>query len=223
MKRVPDIAANEIERLRRNGVTVSDDDVVWLSCLGYRVENPDGKTIEAVGTLGGVRLSDNTLLRPLTLLAGSWLKRFGTVFGPAADLYAVAYAMAFPDKLHLSDPAGAVVDDVNSWTASLPVPRQELETAVSRMLNDDSPHDPDAKTVPAEKVVGLLVAATGLPAEYWDAHSWEQVDCVYSGIIRYAAMLSAAPSDPDNAESRASLRSFALAIQEITKRGDHKP
>jgi hypothetical protein len=222
MRQVPDIAAVEIKRLRELEIKLSDDDIVWLSCLAYQVENPHGQTIETSGISNGVLLSNGIRLKPLTIKASEWLKRYGCVFTGISELYAVAYAMANSTKISTEHSILSVVDNVKNWGASLNVSMTELENAVSRILADDTPKNPDAKPMTPSEIIGLLVAATGLPAEHWNNQTWEHLSNVYSGIRLYASMFSETQNNPEAQESRAALKYFALAIQEISNRGGNK-
>ncbi|MCK9326469.1 MAG: hypothetical protein M0P69_13345 [Bacteroidales bacterium] len=220
MRKVPDIAAVEIARLRKLGIKLSDDDVVWLSCLGYQVENPNGQTLEASGIIDGILLSDGTYLRPLTIRGSKWLSRYGPYLYLIDDTCVVAYAMSNSDTLSFDKNVVDVFDDVSAWMKSRKSSRNELKSALSRLLFSDVPRNPDSKPASMEEIIGLLVAATGLPAEYWDNQTWGKVDSVNSGILFYASMLAGTAKRQESAASRASLKNFALAIREITQRKD---
>lgn len=215
MREVPDIAAVEIERLRKQGITVTDNDVVWLSCLGYRVANPNSQTLEASSIYDGVMLSNDMMLKPLTVRASEWLGRFGCVFADIADVFVVAYAMANRDKLKLDEPVKTVVSDVCAWIYSLNVSAEEVKTAVARLLADDTPDNPDVKYMTTDELIGLLVASTGLSAKHWEKQTWAQVGYAYDGMMTYASIISELGSNPETQSSRAALKDFALAIQEI--------
>jgi len=218
MRNVPDIAVMEIKRLRDDGVKVTDDDVVWLASLGYKVENPRGQTLEAAGLIEGVRMSNNVFLKPLTVCASKWLKRYGNLFSDASDPYAVAFAMACPDKVVELKSAKDSISAVYNWTASLNVSNAELVRALAYLLSDDSPPNPDAKKIDAEKLIAMLVSITGLPFEYWEKQNWIKVNDAYSGAIRYAIMLNENYENPDSIESKEALRELLLAIKEIRER-----
>lgn len=218
MRNVPDIAAMEIKRLRDDGVKVTDDDVVWLASLGYKVENPRGQTLEAAGLVEGIRLSDNTFLKPLTVCASKWLKRYGNLFSDASDPFAVAFAMANPDKTAELKNAKDSISAVCEWTASLRVSHSELVRALACLLSDDSPTIPDAKKMDSEKIIAMLVSITGLPFEYWEKQQWIKVNDAYSGAIRYAIMLNENYENPDSVESKEALREMLFAIKEIRER-----
>ncbi|MDD5596923.1 MAG: hypothetical protein PHV82_03195 [Victivallaceae bacterium] len=218
MRKVPDIAAVEIARLRKLGIKLSDDDVVWLSCLGYQVENPNGQTLEASGIIDGILLSDGTYLRPLTIRASRWLSRYGPYLYLIDDTCVVAYAMAVSGALSLDRNVLDVFDDVSDWVNTRNITQGELERAVARLLASDTPHKTGEKKTDISEIIGFLVGATGLPAEYWDKSSWDHLDCVNSGVLRYASILAGTAKQQESAASRAALKNFALAIQEITKR-----
>jgi hypothetical protein len=217
LRQLPDIAAVEIAKLRKLGVALTDDDVVWLATLGYRVENPTGQTAEAAGCSEGLRMSNGVILRPLTVRASRWLDRYAHVFPLQNEIYAVGYAMAHDTSA--ANSASAAVDAVGAWADNLNVPAEELTRAVSRLLHSDLPDDPEHKPVDENKIIALLVAATGLPAEHWHLSTWRTLAESYGGAIRWAEMLAGTGKDPDAAESKTALRQFALAIQAITERG----
>jgi hypothetical protein len=219
MRKVPDLVAAEVARMRADGVPVSDDDLVWLASLGAAVENPRGQTPEAAGAHDSIRLSDGTVLRPLTLRAEAWLARFGPAFEDRADLFAVAYALSHPSSLPPDCSARKAVALVLEWAGGLEVARAELAGAVARMMRSDEPRNPEAKPVTTEEVIALLTAATGLPAEHWMAQSWATVDATHAGVMRWASMLSLAGGDPDAAESKSALKRLALAIQVVREKG----
>jgi len=220
MRKVPDIVAVEINRLRKLDIAISDDDVVWLSCLGYLVESPNGQTLEASGIADGVLLSNEIVLKPLTVQASKWLKKYGGVNFRVDDTLVVAYAMANSDDLTFDKRISKVVKAVRKWTSSLKITLGEIEVAVARMLANDTPEKPGGKILSTEEVIALLVAATGLSIEYWNAQTWEHVNDVYSGVVKYASMLSPLGGNPDAEASKAALKNFALAIQEISNRGN---
>jgi len=218
MRNVPDIAVIEIKRLRDDGVKVTDDDVVWLSSLGYKVENPRGQTIEAAGFVDGIRLSDDSILYPLTVCGSHWIGRFGKLFRGKFDTYAVALAMTCPLRVSALKTATESVKAVAEYADALKVEYSELVNAVSRMLEGDAPQDPNVKKSDPDKLIAALVAITGLSFEYWDTQSWIRVNDVYSGAFRYAEMTSGMVSSPDATESKSALRDMLLAIKEIRER-----
>ncbi len=218
MRQVPDIAAVEIDRLRKDGVVLSDDDIVWLASLGWRIENPKGQTMESAGLSEGTRLSNGETLFPLTVSASRWLHKYGPVFSENADLFAVAFAMIFPGRVAKLKTAKESVSAVGEWADSLTISHAELVRAVGRMLSSDAPHDPDAEPEDTDRLIASLVAITGLPFEYWNSQSWAQVGAAYSGAIKYALLARDNIDNPDAADSRAALRSLLLAIKEIRER-----
>lgn len=218
MRAVPDIAAAEISRLEKRGIAVTNDDVVWLSCLGYRVENPNSQTLEASNICEGVMLSNGIMLKELTVRATEWLNRFGVIFPDKADYFIIAYAMANPKNLHLDDAVKKVVLDVSKWVSVLNVSASEIETAVARLLADDAPENPKSEKMTTPEMVGLLVAATGLKAEYWHAQTWDMIDKTHDGIIKYASLMSDVAESPESQLSKIALKDLALAVQEIAER-----
>ena len=222
MRHVPDIAAVEIERLREDGVEPTDDEIVWLASLGTAVENPDGRTQEAAGLIDGLRLSDGTVLKPLTFYAEKWLGRVGGVFSGRMELAAVAYAMCCGDILDINRPLKRALSDVRAWIESLRVAPDELARAVSRMIGDD---DRPARTSDAqaagqcrETLIGLLVAGTGIPRESWERQPWVAVDRAHAGLLKYAAMIAGTEYDPEKEASKKALKNLGLAIIEIREK-----
>lgn len=218
MRSVPDIAAMEIKRLRDDGVKVTDDDVVWLASLGYKVENPRGQTLEAAGLVEGILLSNGDILYPLTISSSRWLGRYGNLFLGKMDTYAVAFAMCHPKLVAKLKSANESVSAINDYANALAVQYNELVNAVSRMVLRDAPHDPESKNSDSDKIVASLVAITGLPFEYWNNQPWIRIQNTYTGALQYANILSAIPATPNSAESKSALRDLLLAIKEIRKR-----
>ncbi len=219
MRQVPDIAAVEIDRLRTEGYTVSDDDVVWLSCLGRLVEQPANATLEASGIIDGIRLSDETVLKPLTLIAERWLKKYGPVFGKKAELLVVAYASAYPERLDMSASAKAVVRTVAEFGDNLRVSPGEIEAAVVRLLDRDTPENPDHENkIDMDSLLGFMEASTGLTREYWEQQDWMKIDSTHRGIMKYVAMMAGSDYDPDAQASRIALKNLILAVNEIRGR-----
>ena len=219
MRSVPDIAIIEIKKLRESGIKLTDNDIIWLASLGYKVENPKGQTIEAAGFADGIRLSDNQILKPLTVCASKWLKKYGNLFSEASDLYAVAFAMCKPELILKLKSAKESIQAVCHWTATLKVSNPELVRAVDSILADDAPINPDVQKVDTDKLIASLVAITGLPFEYWEKQSWIKVNDVYSGAIKYAMQLSENSGNPDSIETKEALKDMLLAIKEIRERG----
>ena len=221
MREVPAVAAAEIERLRADGVVVTDDDVVWLASLGRRVECPNGETPEAVGIRYGIRLSDGTIMRPQTIGASAWLDRFGDVFGGDNSAYIVAFALCHPlEVLQSFGNASDVVDAVNDWRAGLAVTYDEMCDAMARILDGDAPPrtENDDEPESTESKLAKLVAITGLPFEYWEQQTWARAGAVDSGAFRWAMMLSPFGENARQSESREALRDLLRAIIHIRER-----
>jgi len=218
MKHVPDIAAVEIDRLRKDGINLTDDDVVWLASLGYKIENPKGRTLEAAGIVDGITLSNGEILNPLTVAASKWLGKYGNLFPDRGDIYAVAFAMIYPNRVSVFKSAKESIEAVGQWGDNLKISHSELVAAVSRMLSGDAPRDPERKTVDTDKLLATLVAVTGLPFEYWDKQSWVKVNNVYLGALKYAMMMRDSVDNPDADESREAVRNLLLAINTIRKK-----
>jgi hypothetical protein len=217
MKQIPDIAAEEIARLRREGIAVTDDEVVWLACLGWKVENPRGVSSEESGARESLALSDGTVIRPLTLRASSWLDRYGSMFSGSRELIAVAYCMC-NRAVDLDATTAETVAAVNAWAGSLDVTPGELEKAVARMLpSDEVPRKPE-KPQSITDLIGFLVAATGLPHEYWLDQTWVTVDATQTGIIRHAAMIAQNGGDPDDIGNKEAFAAFIRAVEEVRRR-----
>ncbi|MFA5321384.1 MAG: hypothetical protein WC373_01815 [Smithella sp.] len=218
MRCVPDLAAVEIDKLRKADIPISDDDIVWLSSLACRVENPDGQSAESAGIIDGIRLSNGEIMRPLTVCASKWLHKYGPVFGDNTDIFAVAFAMIYPERVTELRTAKDSILAVSDWTEKLNVSVNEIAHAVERMLSNDDPHDPDAKKIDTETIISMLVTVTGQPFEYWKKQSWVNVNNAYTGAIKWAGMLSEQMENPDAKGSREALKDLCLAINEIRNR-----
>jgi len=219
MRNIPDVAQAEIETLRADNVELTDNDIIWLASLGERVENPKGCTKEAAGLQGSIRLSDGTALKPLTLRAENWLTEVGQHFNNRGELFAVAYASANPERLDITAAPKQIVKIVKRWGYKLKVTKDELETAVNRLVSDDAPADENPpEGTDTEDLLGMLVAATGLPREHWEMQTWDEIDRTHAGLVRYACMVSGNEFDPDTQTSKMALRDLALAVKEIRNR-----
>jgi hypothetical protein len=224
MRRVPDIASVEIASLRKAGITVSDDDVVWLSCLAHAVENPTAKTRETAGFERLVRMSDGTVLAPLTVAASRWLEQYGCIFADVMDLFSVAYAMVRTHDFSLSQSARQVVDSVTEWAGALRVSPNELAIAVDRLLSSDEPIPIEKpKPVDLDRVIAKLAAGTGQPAEYWQAKTWAEIETAHGGLYDHASMIAEYKDSPEAAESKAALKRLAAALREVRDRGEVTP
>ena len=217
MRQMPDIAAVEIERLRDDGIQLTDDDIVWLASLGDAVENPDGTTKEAAGLIDGLRMSDGTILKPLTMYAEKWLKKYGAIFSGRMELAAVGYAMSHAESLDVTESKKAVMAAVREWIEGIKVTPDELKSAVSRMIGDSDQPKQDPPKLDRESLIGFMVAATGLAREYWEHEPWVAVDRAHSGIMKYAAMIAGTEYDPDKHAGKQALKNLGLAIIEIRK------
>jgi hypothetical protein len=222
MRRVPDIAAAEIARLRADGIDPSDDDIVWLSSLGRRVHCPRGLTPEAADIRYGVRLSNGERLAGLTVAASDWLARWRDMWPEGEDIYPTAFALRSGVDFDELDTASKVVNSVADWRAGLNVSIDELVGAVERMLGVDSPspeREEDDEPTDTESVIETLVAATGLPAEYWRDKTWAHVAGVNRGLTHWASMIGQYGGDGiDQRESKQALTELAMAIDEIRRR-----
>lgn len=220
MRCVPDIAAVEIASMRKSGITVSDDDVVWLSCLAMAVQNPSAKTKETAGFEKLIRLSDGTVLAPLTVSASRWLEQYGCMFADIMDLFSVAYAMVRTHDFSLSQSAREVVESVTEWTANRRVSPNEIAGAVDRLLSSDEPSPAkESKKVDLDRIIAKLTAGTGLPAEYWQTKTWTEIETAHGGLYDYAAMIAEYKDSPEASESKAALSRLAAGIREVRERG----
>lgn len=218
MQMVPDIAVVELKRLRAQGIAPTDDDIVTLATLGAAVERPTHKTAEAAGFRAFVRLSNGTILRPITVAASRWLDGMAPVCKPPADLYAVAFAMSGRAPA-AETPLAQSIDALGSWAAGLAVSHAELAAAVTRMTGAaDAERQPDADEIDPDAILRTLAVVTGQPAEYWERQTWAEVGATYSAAVRWATRLVEHVEDPEAAESREALRRFLFAVEAIVRR-----
>lgn len=224
MRTVPGIATLELRRLREDGIEPTDDEVVWLASLGQRVESPKGQTKEASGFTGACRMSDGTVLRPLTLRADAWLAEYGSAMVGSLDILAVGYAASHLYSLEFDIPAREAVKAVKTWGKRLNVAPEELRSAIEKVIGvDDAPDKPESdedeedKPLDSEALIGTMVAGTGLPREYWENESWVAVEHAHSGLMKYAAMVSGGEYDPDKATGQKALADLSRAVIEIRK------
>lgn len=224
MREVPAVAADQIARMRADGVVVDDDDVVWLASLGRRVEHPTGQTPEAAGIRHGITMSDGTTLHPQTVGGSMWLDRFGGLFGNAESLFAVAFVLCHSvPELRMLNQSSAVVDAVNEWKAGLAVSVDELATALDRVLATDAPpptpQESEREPEDPESTIARLVAVTGLPFDYWEEQTWARALAADSGAFKWAMMLSPFGGSQKQSESREALRDLLRAVVSIRNRG----
>ncbi|NLE66055.1 MAG: hypothetical protein GX608_01375, partial [Lentisphaerae bacterium] len=98
------MAADAIAELRRDGIEVLPEDVLWLNHLAGKVIRPTAA--DELTMLDPPVPCGNVLLWPLSIGARIWLERYGRPwFSGAGDMetLAIAYAMAHsrqPDKLN---------------------------------------------------------------------------------------------------------------------------
>jgi len=219
MRCVPDIAVAEIRALRASGVVVSDDDIVWLSCLAHAVEFPALRTRECAGFDKAIRLSDGTILHPLTVAASKFLEQFGRIFADSMDLFSVGYAMVRTHDFTLTQSARSVVDAVVAWTENLKVSPTELAVAIDRLLASDEPIIASSGSkIDVDRLIAKLSAGTGQPAEYWQSKTWAEIETAHGGLYDYCAMIAEYDDAPEAAESKAALKRFAAGLKEVRER-----
>jgi hypothetical protein len=223
MSLIPAITKQELADLRAEGITPTDEEAAWLLDLGRAVERPAGHTDYALA--GAPVRCGNVVLWPASIASATWFddvacKQFKS---PLMQTYCLAYAL-----IHARNPAiewetltsyKSARDAVNSQALRLRCTLHELRSAIARLLPQlDSPHPVRRKprTDPAGPgIVPSLVAATGLPAAYWDRQPMS-----FAAECLHAVLQQNAEGEVQGWEDicyRSAMNEFALAADAIRR------
>ena len=179
-----DLAATEIEGLRREGVVLSDADVVRLNALGWDVQTPALRRSLSRGVpveVGGV------FLWPLTLHAADWIDRVGKhleasfmdrirhpVTAPNLCAFTLAYAMAhcYAGGDELEAEGRRAVKAVLSWAATLRCRAvavvETMEQVAEQDIKPSLPPGADGKEMTIGDFSALLASTNGATPELWE-------------------------------------------------------
>ena len=228
MQRCPEATRAEIELLQADGITPTLDELAALMHWGALVECPEGR-VGPQPEDAPIEVGER-ILWPLTMAADAWLSRVRS-FLPA-ELTAAAYGLAAErgrdaGAFDALQGRAAVVTAVQRWAATFTATGSELTRALVRLVPEampehSEPPDPAEETplLPAEFDLNEMVAATGLPLEYWQSHTSRH--CL--GVMRAMSAQKAAEigiSGPD--PSKAAYRQLLCLVAQIRRRAAPSP
>jgi hypothetical protein len=179
MQKCPEIARGEIEALRADGIEPTLDEMARLMHWGALVECPAGRVgpqpEDAPVELAG------RVLWPLSMAADAWLDTVRQWLPGALTLAAFGLAAERsrePDGFVDLYSRKAALAAVERWCATFAGSQSQLTRALTRLVPEllpsaELPADPaeDAPLLPSDPDLAQMVAATGLPAEYWLQHT----------------------------------------------------
>ena len=180
------LAAEELAVLRREGVEVTDADVVLLNSLGWDVESPFARRELSRGT--PVLLCESVYLWPLTIHASAWMESVGERLAPCkmdilrhpvlsrdVNLLALGYAMAhcYSDCGELDKDGVEASRAVIAWASKLKVTAEGLHDAIGQVIAKQRTAElPPVENAPPPQSHGevsiYLAAKCGATPEYWE-------------------------------------------------------
>lgn len=219
----PELAAEQLERFGNEGVTLTPDETAELLYWAGRVNSPSGAvgylSEDAPVAVGG------RILWPLTLQAHEWLRwaaeHLAGDMATAATGYAAEHGRdegAF-DSLYTTRAALAAV---SAWRRGFAATMAQLRHALD-MLGDpprrigQDPDEDETGTPDLSAVVADVVAATGLPAEYFMRHSGRH----FLRVARTSAVLTSIRAGQKSHIARPeddALMQFTLLVRDIRSR-----
>lgn len=166
-----ELAAAELDALRADGITVTDDDVVHVNALAWAVETPESRRLLSRGVpveVGGC------VLWPLTLAGADWYDRVGCALPGNLSFYALGYAQAYgrSDGPELDCEGREAERRVKAWRKALRCTKAELDTAMTQLMDQergpDMPEVPTGKPVTPGDFSAHLAAACGGTPDFWE-------------------------------------------------------
>ena len=221
MRECPAVAKAEIERLQSKGINPTLDEICWLASLGRKVEQPGrvaNPLLSAVPVVAGCEP-----FYELTNQALWWLSLAAEWFCGLSKCHLLGYAhrhARIPGAFVSLATRRAAVDAVSQWRDGLAITDAEIMDAVERLADNDAPERPlaqDSKTSHSEQLA-RAIALTGLPRDYWETATPEEMGRVLCESIRIAGAGSGVDMDMTAMESGEALRDLLLAVMEIEKR-----
>lgn len=170
------LAKEDLERLRQNGYTPTDEEVVQLNDLARDIEN--GKDLTVVNAPRCQLVGENTLLWEPTIGSDIWWHQIGSKcttdnnFLTFVYFYSLANARNV-DKLHELDGCKQIIKAVKKWIKTLCATEGELWSAVLYLKRLDE-FKIDYNTKFSDK---------------------EYIDQLYSYVIQCASALGKTPDD----------------------------
>lgn len=160
---ISDLARAEIDRLREDGISVTDDEVVAINALSWEIISPSRRVGLARGN--PVRCG-NVWLWPLTINAREWFELVGAEMGNGER--ALAFAMAHP----CIDLFTQVAQQIEAWGRSLQCTDDQLRTAMSIVIQQDKrdelPPIKQGDGLTLGELVQTLIANNGGTVEMWE-------------------------------------------------------
>ena len=157
-----DYARAEIEELRNEGVTLSDEQIIDINELAWEIESPSKRVSLAKGK--PVKCG-NVWLWPLTIHSSAWFSEVSSDW-PSSEI-ALAYAMAHRDAelFTVQEP------EVLSWFKTIKATIEELRVAMAVIIEQGRRDDLPVKkgegiTIP--ELAQLMVANHGGTFEMWE-------------------------------------------------------
>ena len=195
MSLIPAITRAELADLRGEGIAPTDEETAWLIDLGRAVERPAGHTDYALA--GAPVRCGNVVLWPASIASAEWFddvacRLFKT---PLMQTYCLAFALANARSQEIQWDTLTTYkiarDAVNGFALRLRCTLPELRAALARLLPQlENPHPVKRKpkTDPqGPGIVASLVAATGLPAEYWQRQPMSfAAECLHAVLQQHA-------------------------------------
>jgi hypothetical protein len=166
-KALSDLALNELQGLKDDGINPTWDQIVQINDLCRKVETPKLTQVSVTGK--PERINGRTLW-PLTLQAGEWYAWACDELDEANLLIALSYAH---EHAREPDAFAELYDVVESgkvlgqYQKGLNVTISELLKAVHTLNDSDVEPVEDSKQVDREEIIAGLVAKTGIPPDYW--------------------------------------------------------
>ena len=236
MSNVAQIAQAEISQIQNEGIQPTLEEIVWLNQLGQKVESPGSETDPVLA--GSPVKCGNVYLWPFTIQGGEWYDKHATRLFKREKMQrrALGFALAHGRDATLppayTSPSlrargaffSTLVDyesakyAVNAWAAQAGCNARELEAAIVRLIPQmQYPHQikrPPAGDVMSDaQLIAEVTAGTGLPMEYWLAHSSDYVIMTLTAIY---AQQGAGGGETDDGEGyRRAMWDFMAASKAI--------
>ena len=224
MQRCPDSTAQEVAALRADGIEPTLDELAAMMHWGALVECPAGR-VGPQPEDAPIEVGDRVLW-PLTLAADAWLDMARDWLSP--DLLPAAFGLAAerarePGAFASLYSRRAAVEAVTEWQRTFTATPGELHRALWRLIPEARPTDQEPEDdgepppiLPPQFDLAELVAGTGLPIEYWQAHTSRHCLAVMDALAARAAAETGAKLDRD--PSREAYRQLLCLVGQIRRR-----
>jgi len=234
MECLPQIVKEEIRLLVQDDIDLTPEEIVWLYELGKVVENPE-LTMRAKA---GIPVRCGPLvLWPPTIQADLWFEGYASKLFAEPDMitYCLCFAMRYGREERLPEWSGAtcfaelntfesIQKAVMAWAMRIPARVDELEAALNQMLDGPNPpHKIKRKGKPDDPqewdVLAECMAATGMPAEYWQRQTFARAGAVLRAKMRQDAIILGGGPQKNEVDDKAAtaLAEFGAAVDAIRK------